>query len=80
MLSDHYFGDVEAIDEGRNHSSYFHKTFVLPNSFSISSLNNNRKFIVVGRKGAGKTAIQFHLASQLESSGYLTHFFRFIMI
>ncbi|MCI5099796.1 P-loop ATPase, Sll1717 family [Phaeobacter italicus] len=77
MLSDHYFGDVEAIDEGRNHSSYFHKTFVLPNSFSISSLNNNRKFIVVGRKGAGKTAIQFHLASQLESSGYLTHFFSF---
>ena len=46
---DHFFGDVEAIDEGKNHSTFFHNTFVLPNSLSISALNNKRKFIIVGR-------------------------------
>lgn len=77
MLSEHYFGDVEAIDEGRNHSSYFFSTFVAPSSFALSALNNKRKFIIVGRKGSGKTAVQFHFSKQLEENGYLTHFFSF---
>ena len=53
MLSEHYFGDVEAIDEGNNHREYFERTFVLPSSFSLKSLNNANKFIIVGRKGTG---------------------------
>jgi hypothetical protein len=77
MLSDHYFGDVEAIDEGRNHPGYFHASFILPSSFSLTSLNNKNKYIIVGRKGSGKTAVQFHLSRQLEPKGYLSHFFSF---
>lgn len=77
MLSEHYFGDVEAIDEGRNHSEYFSRTFIIPSSFALSSLNNAGKYVIVGRKGAGKTAIQFFLSQQLERDGYLHHFFSF---
>lgn len=77
MLSEHYFGDVEAIDEGNNHSEYFETTFIAPSSLSLSSLNNRDKYIIVGRKGAGKTAVQFHLSRQLEQKGYLHHFFSF---
>ena len=77
MLSQHYFGDVEAIDEGKNHKEYFNRTFVLPSSFSLNSLNNNGSYIILGRKGSGKTAVQFHLAGVLEEKGYLSHFFSF---
>jgi hypothetical protein len=77
MLSEHYFGDVEAVDEGKNHPEYFHATFVLPSSFSLNALNNNRKYIIVGKKGVGKTAVTFSFARQLESQGFLTHFFSF---
>ena len=76
-LSEHYFGDVEAIDEGRNYPSYFDLTYVLPESFSVGALNNKKKYIIVGRKGSGKTAMQFHLSKQLAKNGYLSHFFSF---
>lgn len=79
MLSDHYFGDVEAIDEGRNHAEYFDVTFVAPSSLAMSSLNNRSRYIIVGRKGAGKTAIQFRLAQEVSRRGYLHHFFRSTM-
>jgi hypothetical protein len=77
MLSEHYFGDVEAIDEGKNHTSYFESTFIVPSSFSLSNLNNKRKFIILGRKGTGKTAVQFHFSRKLQETGFLTHFFSF---
>ena len=77
MLSDHYFGDVEAIDEGKNHREYFERTFVMPSSFSLNSLNKTNKFIIVGRKGSGKTAVQFYLGKTLEEKGFLSHFFSF---
>lgn len=72
-----YFGDLEAFDEARNEPKYFEKTFVVPDSVSAEGLRNNRRFIVVGRKGVGKTAIQMRLAEQLHQQGYLTCFFRF---
>lgn len=56
MLSDHYFGDLESYDEAKNHYDFFRNTFIVPSSMSTSSLANNKKFIVVGRKGVGKTA------------------------
>ncbi|GAA6164911.1 hypothetical protein NBRC116590_26150 [Pelagimonas sp. KU-00592-HH] len=76
-LSELYFGDLEAFDEAKNETDFFSKTFVVPLSLSMQSLRNNRRFIVVGRKGAGKTAVQMRLASELEQSGYFTLFFRF---
>ncbi|MCC5985484.1 MAG: hypothetical protein JJU40_15995 [Rhodobacteraceae bacterium] len=77
MLSDCYFGDVEAIDEGNNFPEYFHSTFILPTSFSMNSLNNKRKYIIVGRKGSGKTAVQFYLSEKLKEKGYISKFFSF---
>lgn len=77
MLSEHYFGDVEAIDEGKNHPEYFSSTFLMPTSIAISSLRNDRNFIIVGRKGSGKTALQFYFSGIVEKSGYFTHFFSF---
>ena len=76
-LSDLYFGDLEAYDEAVLHPEFFSDTFVQPISMSAKQLKNNGKFIVVGRKGAGKTAVQMRLANDLHSKGYLTLFFRF---
>ncbi|WFE73573.1 P-loop ATPase, Sll1717 family [Roseinatronobacter sp. S2] len=77
LLSECYFGDVEAIDEGNNFPDYFHSTFILPSSFSVNALNNKRKYIIVGRKGSGKTAVQFYLSDKLKERGYLCRFFSF---
>jgi len=76
-LSELYFGELEAFDEARNETDYFSNTFVVPESISISSLRKNRKFIIVGRKGAGKTALQMYFAQKLAEDGYSTAFFRF---
>lgn len=77
QLSELYFGDLEALDEGRLHEKYFLDTFVIPSSFSVRSLNNRGKFIIVGRKGSGKTAAQFWLAESIRKEGYLSSFFSF---
>lgn len=45
---------------------------------NVSSLRNNRKFIIVGRKGVGKTAVQMNLSNDLMNRGYFTHHFRFM--
>lgn len=76
-LSELYFGDLEAFDEAINEKEYFKATFVTPQSLSISALKNNRRFVIVGRKGSGKTAVQMHLAEQLHQTGFLTCSFRF---
>jgi len=77
MLSEHFFGDLEAYDEAQNHYDFFKNTYVVPSTMSVSSLANNKKFIVVGRKGVGKTSIQMKFAKDLEERGFFTHHFRF---
>lgn len=74
-LADLYFGELEAFDEARNEADYFSQTFVVPDSFSPGSLRKNRKFIIIGRKGVGKTALQMYFAQQLMKDGFLTTFF-----
>ncbi len=76
-LSELQFGDLEAYDEASNHPDYFELTFVTPDSMSVKALKNSNKFIVVGRKGSGKTAIQMHMANNLRKEGYLTRLFSF---
>lgn len=77
MLSERYFGELEAYDEAKLNEHFFSQTFVVPNSISMDALRNNKKFIIVGRKGTGKTTIQMHLGQKLLSKGYLVHNFRF---
>lgn len=76
-LSERYFGELEAFDEATLHEEFFENTFVAPSSLSMDSLRNNRKFIIVGRKGTGKTAVQMRLSDQLKKKGFFTHHFRF---
>ncbi|MBW6420012.1 hypothetical protein KX729_00985 [Rhizobium sp. XQZ8] len=76
-LSERYFGDLEAFDEANQNDSFFGNTFVVPSSLSLDSLKNNKKFIIVGRKGSGKTSVQMHLAERVKKQGYFTHHFRF---
>lgn len=77
-LSDHYFGDLEAFDEAKANRDFFNNTFIAPSSMSATALKNNKKFIITGRKGVGKTAVQMKLAQELEARGYYTHHFRFM--
>lgn len=77
VLSERYFGDLEAFDEANQNDSFFENTFVLPSSLSMEALKNNRKFIIVGRKGSGKTSVQMHLADTVKKKGYFVHHFRF---
>lgn len=76
-LSDRFFGDLEAFDEAQQNRDFFYATFVAPASIDPTTLSNRRKFIVVGRKGVGKTAIQMKLANDLRDQGYFIHHFRF---
>ncbi len=76
-LHELYFGDVEALDESENHSEYFIGSFVAPPSFSLDMLRNDREFVVVGRKGAGKTASQMYLMRQIERQGGIAKLFSF---
>lgn len=78
-LSERYFGDLEAFDEANQNDTFFEQTFVLPSSLSMDSLKNNKKFIIVGRKGSGKTSVQMHLSNKLNKKGYFTHHFRFFL-
>lgn len=77
MLSRHYFGDLEANDEAQSHYEFFKNTFIVPSSMNVEALSNNRKFIIVGRKGVGKTAVQMRLAQEVEEKGFFVHHFRF---
>lgn len=76
-LSELYFGDLEAFDEAGNNPQFFKDSFVAPESLILDSLRNNRRFVIIGRKGTGKTAVQMHLAETLSDNGYYTSFFRF---
>jgi len=77
QLHEHYFGDLEAFDEAELNRDFFKDTFVTPNSMSTASLKNRKKFIIVGRKGVGKTAVQMRLADQAIDDGYFATHFRF---
>src|SRR5260370_17688803 len=49
------------------------KTFINPISFQLSTLSNRRNYIIVGQKGAGKTACQLYLESEkANKEGYLS--------
>ena len=76
-LSQLYFGELEAFDEAKQNREFFRNSFVVPTSMSLETLRNDRKFIIVGRKGSGKTAVQMNLADKVREKGFLTHHFRF---
>jgi len=72
-LSDFNFGEYDARREFLRNEKYFTETFIDPVSFPLSTLSNKTNYIIVGQKGAGKTACQLHLETQkAKQQGYLS--------
>jgi hypothetical protein len=76
-LSKLNFGQYDGFDEESSTPQFFDQSFVLPFSIALGQLNNRSNFIIVGKKGSGKSSAQLHLKRQLEATGYSTIFFRF---
>jgi hypothetical protein len=72
-LSEFNFGEYDARREFLRNESYFIKTFIDPISFPLVTLSNKTNYIIVGQKGAGKTACQLYLENdRSQKQGYLS--------
>jgi hypothetical protein len=72
-LSEFNFGEYDARREFLRAEQYFLRTFIDPISFPLNTLNNRTNYIIVGQKGAGKTACQLYLENEKgQSEGYLS--------
>lgn len=71
------FGEYSALREFKRRPEFFRSTFVDPNSFGGSKLSNKANFILVGKKGTGKTTYCLHLSEGLQQNGYWTEFLSF---
>lgn len=72
-LSEFNFGEYDARREFLRAPAYFMNTFINPISFQLSTLSNRRNYIIVGQKGAGKTACQLYLENEKSNKeGYLS--------
>jgi hypothetical protein len=72
-LKDFNFGEYDARREFLRTQDYFINTFIDPVSFPLATLSNRRNYIIVGQKGAGKTACQLYLESlKANKEGYLS--------
>lgn len=71
------FGDYSGSREYLRNPQKFIDSFQPPHSFSLSALRNNGKFIIVGRKGTGKSSCCFALSHHKKREGYHSLFFEF---
>jgi hypothetical protein len=72
-LSEFNFGEYDARREFLRDENYFIRTFIDPISFPLSTLSNRTNYIIVGQKGAGKTACQLFLENdKAGKQGYLS--------
>lgn len=76
-MSEYNFGEFDARQEYLRDSKFFISSFVPPSSISLSVLSNKNRFIIVGRKGCGKSACQLFIEAEKGSEGYLTGFLSF---
>ena len=76
-FSEMEFGDYSAIREYHRSPEFFMNSFLPPNTFSLSSLRNNNNFILVGRKGSGKSSCCLALAHEKAADGFGTFFYNF---
>ena len=71
-MSDFNFGEYDARREFIRGREYFRQSFIDPISFGLETLRNDKNFIIVGQKGAGKTACQLHLEdTRTNKDGYI---------
>jgi hypothetical protein len=72
-LSEFNFGEYDARREFLRNEGYFIKTYIDPVSFPLGTLSNRTNYIIVGQKGAGKTACQLFLENEkAKNQGYLS--------
>lgn len=72
-LSEFNFGEYDARREFLRAEQYFLRTFIDPVSFRLNTLTNRRNYIIIGQKGAGKTACQLYLENEKAAKeGYLS--------
>ena len=57
---------TDAIEEYNNHPQFFNEMFYDPKN-NINLLKNSTRFIVIGRKGTGKTALKQKFSSDISS-------------
>lgn len=76
-LKDFIFGDYSGLREYTRDPELFVQSFVEPSSLSLGSLRRNGNFIIVGRKGTGKSSCCLTYAHRLSKEGYVTTFFNF---
>ena len=72
-ISEFNFGEYDARREFLRAEQYFMRTFIDPVSFPLNTLNNRVNYIIIGQKGAGKTACQLYLENEKsKKEGYLS--------
>jgi hypothetical protein len=76
-FSELQIGDYSALREFQRDREFFLNSFLPPNSFSMKSLRNNNNFVLVGRKGTGKSSCCLALSVEMEEKGYDSTFYNF---
>ena len=71
------FGDYSGLREYKRNPDFFVNSFIEPPSFSLNSLHNRRNFIIVGRKGTGKSSCCLALAHLKKNEGFRSTFYSF---
>ncbi|MDM9618836.1 ATP-binding protein [Rhizobium sp. S96] len=76
-MSKFNFGEYDGRQEYLRGEDYFLNSFMLPPNFNTSNISNNKKFIIVGHKGVGKSSVQLYMERLRREEGYLTDFLSF---
>ena len=76
-IRDYNFGDYSGLREYRRNRSYFLNSFISPQGFRLSDLRNDRNYILVGRKGTGKSTCCLAHSADKRNDGYTCTFFNF---
>lgn len=76
-FSDYQFGDYSGMREYQRDPDFFVNSFVQPDGFSLESLSNRSNFIIVGRKGTGKSSCCLKIAHEGKKIGKSSTFYCF---
>ncbi len=74
---DYRFGDYSGFREYLRDPDFFLSTFITPASFSLSNIGRFENFVIVGRKGTGKSSSCIALSHEKSQAGYDCTFFEF---
>ena len=76
-ISEFNLGEYDARHEYSRGERYFLDSYISPTSFPLSTLSNRQNYIIVGKKGAGKTASQLFLENSKANEGYVSQVLSF---